>query len=83
VNSSFLAKWMAIAVLSAAGVGCKQQSGERCQVSADCDDGLTCSQAEPKTCGGLNQQQVDAYTPAIDPDAFVVPPEPPSDVPGE
>jgi hypothetical protein len=83
VNSSFVTKWMVIAVLAAAGIGCKQQAGERCQVTADCDNGLTCSQAEPKTCGGLNTQQVDAYMPDIDPDAFVVPPDAAPTVPLE
>jgi hypothetical protein len=62
-------KWIAITVALSAGLGlagCKQGLGERCQVTADCDDGLTCSQSEPRTCGGLNQQQVDAPIPEMD-----------------
>lgn len=43
--------------------GCKQGRGERCQVDADCADGLICSQSEPKTCGGDNMVQEDAVPP--------------------
>ena len=66
MKSLFVEKWIAIAVLSVAAVGCKQGQGERCQVDADCADGLSCSQAEPKTCGGDKQGQVDAETPPQD-----------------
>jgi hypothetical protein len=58
-------KLIAIAVMSLATWGCKQGQGERCQVDTDCADGLTCSQAEPKTCGGNNSDEFDAE-PAVD-----------------
>ena len=52
--------------------GCKQGLGERCQVNSDCANGLSCSQADPKTCGGDNHEQVDAEIPEqIAPDAAV------------
>lgn len=78
MNSAVVTKWIAITVVVLAGpgiAGCKQGLGERCQVTADCDDGLTCSQAEPKTCGGLNQQQIDAEIPPMD--AMDAPPDDP------
>jgi len=50
--------------------GCKQGRGERCQVDADCADGMHCSQSEPRTCGGDNLDQLD-----------VMPPPEPSDAP--
>ena len=62
MNSSAL-KWISIALFSVAATGCKQGHGERCQVDSDCSAGLTCSQAEPKTCGGDTRGQVDAETP--------------------
>jgi len=67
VNSCVVTTWIAIILAAGLGLaGCKQGLGERCQVTADCDDGLTCSQAEPKTCGGLNEQQIDATIPPMD-----------------
>lgn len=30
--------------------GCKQDEGERCQVTSDCADGLVCSASEPSIC---------------------------------
>jgi hypothetical protein len=42
-------KWIVIALLSISGVGCKQGLGERCQVTADCAEGI-CSSSEPKVC---------------------------------
>jgi len=56
-------QWIAIALVSVATWGCKQGQGERCQVDSDCTDGLTCSQAEPKTCGGNNSNEFDAELP--------------------
>lgn len=58
-----LVSLMAMATLMA--TGCKQGRGERCQVDADCANGLTCSQSEPKTCGGDNTQQEDADFPDV------------------
>ena len=39
-NRMNMMKWIAIACVSVAAVGCKQGLGERCQVTADCADGL-------------------------------------------
>jgi len=61
--------WIAVAVLGLSGAGCKQGFGERCQVKSDCEDGLICSQSEPKTCGGSDDQQLDAEVPILLPDA--------------
>lgn len=58
---------IALAILSlslAATAACKQGPGDRCQVDADCEDGLTCSQADPKTCGDQsNTEPLDASLP--------------------
>ena len=56
-------QWIAIAVVSVAAWGCKQGQGERCQVNADCANGLICTQAEPRTCGGNNSNMFDADLP--------------------
>ncbi|HWU89894.1 MAG TPA: hypothetical protein VN253_21680 [Kofleriaceae bacterium] len=51
---------------------CKQGEGERCQVQADCEDGLTCNEAE-KICRGSakNSQDIDApLAPDAAPDAM-------------
>jgi hypothetical protein len=61
-------KWIAIALLSFSlfGTGCKQGLGERCQVNADCSDGLTCSNSDPKVCvtlGGGSNEPIDATVP--------------------
>jgi hypothetical protein len=93
VNRSKL--WIAVAVLVLSGTGCKQGFGERCQVKSDCEDGLICSQSEPKVCGGSDDQQLDAEVPILLPDAPDVdaaidapadaapdaPPDAPSDAP--
>ena len=58
--------WIAIAVLSSSLFGCKQGAGERCQVNADCSDGLICSNAEPKVCvtvGSGSNEPIDATVP--------------------
>lgn len=51
--------WIASLLLIA---GCKQGPGDRCQVDSDCAEG-TCSQAEPKVCGGGTSSQLDASVP--------------------
>jgi hypothetical protein len=56
-------KLIVLALVALWAAGCKQGRGERCQVDADCADGLTCSQSEPKTCGGDSTTQVDALPP--------------------
>jgi hypothetical protein len=59
-------KWIAIAVfsVSVSMIGCKQGVGERCQVNADCAEGV-CSSSEPKVCvtqaGG--NEDIDAAPP--------------------
>jgi hypothetical protein len=45
-------KTIMIVVLALGAAGCKQGRGERCEVDADCADGLTCPSSEPKVCGG-------------------------------
>jgi hypothetical protein len=69
-----------LAGLVALVLGCKQGEGERCQVNADCDDGLICNQAtnpprcqQPSSSGGI-----DATVPDIFPDA---PPDAPDAMP--
>jgi len=47
-----------VAFLSA----CKQGEGERCQVSADCDDGLVCNQATQE-CAQTTGGGIDATVP--------------------
>lgn len=42
--------------------GCKQGLGERCQVAADCSDGLVCAQAT-QTCQETTGGGIDATTP--------------------
>jgi len=59
--------WISIALVTASLAGCKQGLGERCQVDSDCSDGLSCSQAAPKTCGGDNHEQEDAEIPVQNP----------------
>lgn len=64
-------KSIMIVVLALCAAGCKQGRGERCEVTADCADGLTCPSSEPKVCGGESG--------AADIDA--APPKPPIDAP--
>ena len=51
--------------------GCKQGQGDRCQVKADCDQGLTCNQAlKPPVCQAEgNAGGIDALPPLDAPDA--------------
>ena len=67
--------WIALALLA----GCQQGRGERCQTTADCANGLVCSQAEPKTCGGEDTEQFDAEQPPDAPDAPDAAPDAPPD----
>ncbi len=64
---------LGIALVGVSG-GCKQGLGERCQVIADCEDGLICNQAT-MTCQSTTGGQIDATVPDGPPivvDAFVV-----------
>lgn len=62
---------------------CKQGEGERCQVTADCEDGLTCNQGQnPPICQGENADNpIDATVPDADPDGPVDADDAPPDVP--
>jgi hypothetical protein len=57
---------LAVALISLAAAACRQGAGERCEVTSDCADGLTCSQAEPKVCGGTTSSEFDADFPDAD-----------------
>ena len=47
-------------------VGCKQAEGERCQVTADCEDGLQCNQGtNPPSCQSSVGGQIDATLPDV------------------
>jgi hypothetical protein len=46
---------------------CKQGEGERCQVNADCEEGLACNVGEG-VCRGSESKQIDAELDAM-PDA--------------
>ena len=55
-------------------VACKQSEGGRCQVTADCEDGLTCNQGtSPPSCQATNgdTNQIDGSVPDADPDGPV------------
>ena len=53
----------ALALAGAALVGaCRQEEGDRCQVSADCADGLVCNQAT-QTCAKTSGGGIDADVP--------------------
>jgi hypothetical protein len=41
------------AALAAAAAGCKQGSGDRCEINSDCDDGLLCDTAAGDNSGGI------------------------------
>jgi hypothetical protein len=53
-------------------IGCKQGEGERCQVTADCRDGLQCNQGTvPPTCQANPGGDLDATLPIDAPDAAI------------
>ena len=69
------------AVLSVLAAGCKQERGERCQVDADCADGLTCSDSEPQTCDDGASGDLDAGPLPVDaPPSDAAPDAPPDAV---
>ena len=60
----FLALALAF-VLGAAGAGCKQGNGERCEVNRDCGDGLYCDPSSGDNSGGIckpNPTEADSGT---------------------
>ena len=60
-------KWFALTVfglaLAGAFVACKQGKGDRCQVNADCADGLLCSSATGMCVGSGAMNEIDASVP--------------------
>ncbi len=68
----FLALTASVTVM----IGCKQAEGERCQVTADCEDGLQCNQGtNPPSC----QRSVGGGIDATVPDMTDAPPDMPVD----
>ncbi len=66
---------LGLALLVLVGIGsCKQGEGERCQVQADCDEGLLCNVGEG-VCRAASSEAIDAELP---PDAA---PDAPVDAP--
>jgi hypothetical protein len=56
-------KWIAIVLLSISAVGCKQGIGERCQVNADCAEGVCSSSEQVCVTGAGNDGEIDATPP--------------------
>lgn len=67
-----LAIAFALSALVALGlvVSCKQGEGERCQVDADCEDGLVCAQATQLCADNDTSAGIDAMVPTDAPDAM-------------
>ncbi len=59
-------RWMWIALICAGVAGCKQGRGDRCQITADCQDPLICSQATG-TCTDMTTGGIDATIPDAPP----------------
>jgi hypothetical protein len=53
----------ALAAIVAGFVACKQGKGDRCQVNADCQDGLLCSSATGTCVGSGAMNEIDATVP--------------------
>ena len=60
-------KWFALfvfgAAIAAGFVACKQGKGDRCQINADCQDGLLCSAATGTCVGSGAMNEIDATVP--------------------
>lgn len=73
-STSFVRRLLPVVLLGLLSAGvivaCKQGEGERCQVTADCEDGLLCNQGtNPPSCQSSdNNDQIDAQLPDADPD---------------
>ena len=67
-----LAIAFALSALAAVGIiaSCKQSEGERCQVDADCEDGLVCAQATQTCADNDTSAGIDALVPTDAPDAM-------------
>ena len=59
----FVALFVFGAALAGAFVACKQGKGDRCQVNADCQDGLLCSSATGMCVGSGAMNEIDASVP--------------------
>ena len=54
---------VALSLLAIGGVAsCKQGEGERCQVQADCEEGLQCNEGEG-VCRSVSTGDIDALLP--------------------
>jgi hypothetical protein len=71
---------LALAALVAGVASCKQGEGDRCQVAADCSDGLICNQAT-QTCAKTLGGGIDATVP--DGDIVEIDTLPPIDAPDD
>jgi hypothetical protein len=52
-----------VAAVAAAFAACKQGKGDRCQINADCQDGLLCSSATGMCVGSGTMNEIDASVP--------------------
>jgi len=54
---------VAVAAIAAGFVACKQGKDDRCQINADCQDGLLCSSATGTCVGSGAMNEIDATVP--------------------
>lgn len=55
---------LGLALLVLGGIAsCKQGEGERCQIQADCEEGLVCNEAEQVCRSVENNNPIDATVP--------------------
>lgn len=52
-----------VGAAAAAFAACKQGKGDRCQINADCQDGLLCSSATGTCVGSGTMNEIDASVP--------------------
>ena len=52
-----------VIAIAIAAAGCKQGQGDRCQVDADCQDGLVCNQAKNTCESSSSAGGIDANVP--------------------
>jgi hypothetical protein len=62
---------------------CKQGKGNRCQITADCEDGLLCSAATGTCVGSGGMNEIDATVPPMDAVKLDGPSDVASDVPAD
>ena len=63
--------FLALGLAAIAWTACKQEEGERCQINADCADGLVCNLATLQ-CARSGGGGIDATIPIDAPDAATV-----------